>query len=308
MSKLKQERVDRLGMDSARWHWTLRLIQGLALEVERRGYVVAAPPAVKSDNYGYVSREKRAIGHLRVCIGEDEVDMHFNQARELVPRLLTASELRRKEEGYQVSNEEYVKTDFLTVRLTGLDPAFWKPEWTETDTTRADSFLPQIIQEIELRAARAVERRHENQRRENEKRRKWEQVRGRAIERLNEESRAKVLLDQAERFQRVQQLGEYIAALKSHIQPLNPVDAAAAAGWVQWAEAHAGAINPMLGDLRMPDDPKPDAAALKPYMNAGAPMARKGKYGGRAGRSNQVYFDPPLTHRKQTIINQQERL
>ncbi|WP_190989244.1 hypothetical protein [Pseudarthrobacter sulfonivorans] len=225
----------------------------------------------KPDYYGRVSREERNNGHLKVGIGEDEVHLLFSQATERVPHLLTVSELRRQAHGYSVSTEEVVKTAFLSIRLKGLEPPFWKSEWTETDTTRADSLLPRIIQEIELRAARAVELRLERQRRDDEKRRQWEAAREQAIGRLNEVHRASVLLDQAERFQRVQLLGDYIAALRIHIDSMNPVDADAAIDWLRWAQTHAKTISPLLGEIRMPDDPEPTADAIKPYMKGWSP-------------------------------------
>lgn len=271
VAKLKQQRTDRLGMDAPRWNWTLRIVQGLAIEAERRGYGVAAVPVPKPDYYGHISREERANGHLRIRIGDDEVHLHFSQAKERAPHLLTSAELRRQASGYSVPTEDLVKTDFLNIRLSGLEPPFWQSEWTETDTARADSVLPRIIQEVELRAARAVEVRLEKQRRDDEKRRQWEQVRDRAIGRLNEDHRAKVLLDQAERFQRVQLLGDYIAAMRSRIQSMNLVDAAAGTDWLQWAETHARAINPLLGEIRMPDNPKADADAIKQYMKGWSP-------------------------------------
>jgi hypothetical protein len=271
VTRLREQRTDRLGMDVPRWNWSLRVIQGLALEIERRGYVVKAPPAPKPDRYGYVSREQQLTGHLAVSIGDHEFQLYIGQARDERPHLLTASELRRKAKGYAVSTTESFKTDFVTIRLTGLEPPFWQAEWVETESARADSLLPRILQEMELRASRAVDRQLEKQRREDEKRPQWEVVRDRAIQRLNEDHRAKVLLDQAGRFRRVQELGEYIAAVRSRIGSMNLADAAAATAWLQWAESHATAINPLLGDIRMPDDPKPDADAIKPYMNGWSP-------------------------------------
>lgn len=267
VAKLKH-RTDRFGMDTARWNWTLRVVQGLIEEAERRGYGIAPPPARVLDHYG---REQDEIHHLIVSIGEDAVQLHFSQAIELVPHRLTAAELRRKENGYPIPTEKPIKTNFINIRLTGLEPAFWQSKWTETDATPADTFLPRIIQEIELRAARAVERRNVRQRRDDEKRRQWERVRDIAIERLNEDHRAKVLLDQAERFQRVRLLDDYITAVKSQIASMNPADAAAATDWMLWAESHTAAINPLLGDIRMPAEPKPDPDALKPYMKGLSP-------------------------------------
>jgi hypothetical protein len=122
VTRLKEQRIDRLGMDAHRWNWTLRVIQGLALEIERRGYVVKAPPAPKPDRYGYVSREQHLTGHLSVSIGDHDFQLYLGQARGERPHLLTESELRRKAEGYLVSTTESFKTDFITIRLTGLEP------------------------------------------------------------------------------------------------------------------------------------------------------------------------------------------
>lgn len=195
-----------------------------------------------------------------------------------MPHLLTAAELRRQANGYSVPTEDLVKTDFLSIRLSGLEPPFWQSEWTETDTASADSLLPRIIQEVELRAARAVEVRLEKQRRDDEKRRQWEQVRDRAIARLNEEHRAKVLLDQAERFQRVQLLSDYIAAMRSRIESMDLADVAAATDWLQWVETYTAATDPLLGVLRIPDDPKPDADAIKPHMKGWSPYGPERSY------------------------------
>lgn len=271
VATLMQQRTDRLGMDKARWNWALRVVQGLAAEAEGRGYVVVPAPAPKPDRYGYLSREQRLTGHLAVRIGEDDVQLFLGQAREQRPHLPSAADLRRKEKGYVVSTTESFKTDFISIRLTGLEPPYWQSEWVETESARADSLLPRIIQEIELRAARAVDQRVTKQRLEDEKRRQWEAIRQRAIQRLNEDHRAKVLLDQAGRFQQVQLLNEYIAAVKRHVESMNPLDAAAASDWLHWAESHAAAINPLLGALRMPEDPKPDADAIKPYMDGWSP-------------------------------------
>lgn len=270
VDKMKQHRTDRLEMDTPRWNWTLRIVQGLVVEAERRGYKVAAMPVPRTDYYGRVNDE-RANGHLKVEIGEDEVQLHFSQARERVPRVLTASDLRRQEKGYSVPTDELVKTDFITIRLTGLEPPFWQSEWTETDTTRADSMLPRILQEIELRAARTVEQRLKKQRHDDEERRQWELVRDQAIARLNEKHRAEMLYDQAERFQRAELLADYIAAMKIKARSMNASQASAANEWIHWAESHMLAINPLRSELHMPADPKPDADAIKPYMQGRSP-------------------------------------
>lgn len=270
VTKLKEQHTDRLGMDTPRWNWTLRIIQGLVAEAENRGYKVSVIPVPRTDYYGRSVDEKNK-GHLKIAVGDDEVQLHFSQARERVPRVLTASELRRQEKGYSVPTDELVKTDFITIRLTGLEPPFWQSEWTETDTTRADSLLPKILQEIELRAARAVEQRIKQQRHDDEELRQWELVRDQAIARLNEKHRAEVLYDQAKRYQRAELIADYIAAMKIKARSMNAFQAAAANEWIYWAESHVLATNPLRGELLMPTDPKPDADAIKPFMQGRSP-------------------------------------
>lgn len=271
VSQMKQLHVDHLDMDTPRWNWTLRVIQSVAMEAESRGYHVQIVPIPKPDRYGYVDRDKREQGQIRISIGEDAAELGFKQTRKSVPRIFTAADLRRKANGYQVATEELVKTDFIQIRVIGLEPAFWPSEWTETDTDRADGFLHRILQEIELRAANTVQMRVQKQQREDEERNKWERVHAQALERFGEEHRAKILLDQAKRFHRAELLGSYITAIEAQLGSMDTEAAIAATEWLEWAETYTAATNPLQGELRMPDVPKPDAAAIKPYMKGLSP-------------------------------------
>lgn len=270
VTKLKDQHTDRLGMDTPRWNWTLRVIQGLVVEAEIRGHEVSVIPVPRTDYYGRSVDEKNK-GHLKIAIGEDEVQLHFSQSKDTVSRTLSAAELRRQANGYRVPTLESVKTDHIAVKLFGLEPEFWQAEWVETDTSRADDFLPRILQEIELRAARAVEQRLKKQQHDDEERRQWELVRDQAIAQLNEKHRAEVLYDQAERFQRAELLADYIDAMKIKARSMNAFQASAANEWIHWAESHMLATNPLRGELHMPADPKPDAEAIKPYMQGRSP-------------------------------------
>lgn len=271
VSQMKQLHTNHLDMDTPRWNWTLRVIQSVAMEAESRGYQLQIVPIPKPDRYGYVDRDKREHGQIRISIGEDAAELGFKQTRKSVPRILTAADLRRKANGYQVATEELVKTDFIQIRVIGLEPAFWPSEWTETDADRADGFLNRILQEIELRAANTVQKRLQKQQREDEERNKWERVHAQALERFGEDHRAKILLEQAKKFQRAELLGSYITAIRTQLASMDTEAAIAATEWLEWAERYAAETNPLQGELRMPDVPTPDAAAIKPYMKGLSP-------------------------------------
>lgn len=270
VTRFKEQRTNRLGMDTPRWNWTLRIVQALALESEKRGYKIAATQAPRADGYRHY-QDETSKGHIKISIGEDDVELYFRQVLKTVPKVLTPSEQRRQANGYHVVTEESVKTDWIAIKLHGLEPEFWKSEWVESDTLRADDFLPRLLQEIELRAARAVERRELKKQREDEEQRQWQIVRDQAVAKLNEKHRAEVLYDQAERYQRAELLADYIAAMKIKARTMNPLDAEAAEKWIYWAESHMLSINPLCNELRMPENPKPDADVIKPFMQGRSP-------------------------------------
>lgn len=228
-------------------------------------------PAPAPDHRGFTYDDWRTNGHVKISIGEDEFQLRFNQMEKRVPHELSTYERGRQERGYPVKTEDVSKADFIHIRLIGQEPAFWQSEWAETDDAKADTMLPRILQEMELRATRAEDRRIEKQRREDEARNQWEQARAAAVERLNETHRSEVLLDQADRFQTVHALRTYLIALKDRVTSLAPEKVAAAQEWIAWAEAHSQAIDPLAGELRMPTDPEPTADAIRPYMNGWSP-------------------------------------
>ncbi|WP_314324217.1 hypothetical protein [Paenarthrobacter ilicis] len=256
VAKLVTERTDRLGMDKVTWKRALRLVQGFAAEVEERGYSLSVTSPPPLDYYGRPLGPGRADGHLTVIVGEDRVQLFLSR----VPAPSPFETARNSP-----------RVDFIRVRLSGLEPAFWQSEWTEASTVRSEEMLARMLQEIELRAAREADRRLERQRREDEKRRRWEQVRAQAVVKLNENHRAAVLLDQAERFQRVKLFRDYIEAAKSRLGAMDSGPAAEARTWLEWAEAHTDAIDPMLEEIRTPEDPKADAEAIKPFMEGWSP-------------------------------------
>lgn len=277
--KLKQQRPERQEMDTPRWNWTLRIVQALALECEKRGYKIEAIPAPKINPHRRYYDDPHK-GQIKISIGEDSAELDFRQLRKTVPKILTPAEERRQANGHYVATEESVKTDWIAIKLSGLDGEFWKSNWAETDELRADMFLPRLLQEIELRAARAVERRDLKKQREDEEQRQWQIVHDQAIAQLNEKHRTEVLYDQAKRYQRAELLLDYIAAMKVKARTMSQVDAEAAEKWIYWAESHMLSINPLRNELRMPSDPKPDADEIKPFMQGMSPYgAGRGIFG-----------------------------
>jgi len=270
VTRMKEQRPDREGMDTPRWNWTLRIVQALALECEERGYKIEATPAPNINPHRRYYDDPHK-GQIKISIGEDSAELDFRQLRKTIPKILTPAEERRRANGQYVVTEESVNTDLIAIKMSGLDGEFWKSDWAESDELGADQFLPRLLQEVELRAARAVERRNLKKQHEDEEQRRWQIVHAQAVAQLNEKHRADVLYDQAKRYQRAELLADYIAAMKVKARTMTSADAEAAEKWIYWAESHMLAINPLRNELRMPDDPKPDAEAIKPFMQGWSP-------------------------------------
>ena len=280
VARLKEQRPERQGMDTPRWNWTLRIVQALAIECDKRGYKIEATPTPNINPHRRYYDDPHK-GQIKISIGEDSAELDFRQLRKTIPKILTPAEERRRTNGQYVATEESVKTDWIAIKLSGLDGEFWKTDWAETDELRADTFLPRLLQEIELRAARAVERRALKKQREDEEQQRWQNVHDQAVAQLNEKHRADVLYDQAKRYQRAELLADYIAAMKVKARTMAEADAAAAEKWIYWAESHMLSINPLRNELRMPSNPKPDAEAIKPFMQGWSPYGpqRSGYFG-----------------------------
>jgi len=191
--------------------------------------------------------------------------------RKTIPKVLTPAEERRRANGQYVVTEESVKTDWIAIKLSGLDGEFWKSDWAETDELRADTFLPRLLQEIELRVARAIEYCDLKKQREDEEQKRWQNVHDQAVAQLNEKHRADVRYDQVKRYQRAELLEDYIAAMKVKARAMAAVEAEAAEKWIYWAESHMLSINPLRNELRMPSNPKPDADTIKTFMQGLSP-------------------------------------
>ena len=64
-SRLKEQRTERLGMDTPQWNWTLRVIQALAHESEKRGYKIAATQAPRADGYRHY-QDELSKGYIKI--------------------------------------------------------------------------------------------------------------------------------------------------------------------------------------------------------------------------------------------------
>jgi hypothetical protein len=128
-----------------------------------------------------------------------------------------------------------------------------------------------VLQELELRAAAAEERAQQLERERQERQRRWEQVRDEAEVKVREHHRARVLLDEVERWRQATQLGGYLTAMGERMLTLAGEELSAAEAWLRWAQAYRAELDPLSQPPTMPADPRFTADVLAPFMRGLSP-------------------------------------
>ena len=143
--------------------------------------------------------------------------------------------------------------------------------FNDTKTLCLEDRLPQVLQELELRAAKAeeLERRRELERQERQ--RQWEQIRDEAVTRAREHHRAKVLTAQVDRWHEAQRFDAYLQAMEARLAELDPEEKQAAGEWLTWARQHRQRVDPLTQPLGLPPDPEFKADVLAPFMRGLSP-------------------------------------
>jgi hypothetical protein len=132
--------------------------------------------------------------------------------------------------------------------------------------------LPQVLQEIELRAA-ATNAAHRAAIAEAElKRLRWEAAMESARHDYAQEYRAKVLVRQSREWLLARELRGYLDAMDEAIMDISDEEAMLSAReWQNWAEQWVKFLDPMAGSLAMPVVPDPMADDLKIHLGGWSP-------------------------------------
>ena len=226
----------------------VRVVHALAVEVERRGHQIT-PMRSNRNPYGY---DSWACRHADVVI---TVNGH--------PQCL-----RVFEEGRNSANPGRLKIEIAGGYRRDHRSTCWadRASWTLEDK------LPDVLREVEIRAAEDEYRRLEKEREAAERARQWEQAMAAARLELIEAHRADVLTTQAAKWEQARRLRDYITAMEHLAKQIGDPDRQeAATQWIDWARQYAEWVDPLNNALTMPPPPQPTAEALRPYLHGWSP-------------------------------------
>jgi hypothetical protein len=138
--------------------------------------------------------------------------------------------------------------------------------WADRQTWRLEDKLPELLREVEVRAAEAEARRQEAVRREQQRVREWQAAMEHARARFAEHIRAEALTSQLERWRTVAEIRAYCDAIEERYPGGESAD------WVAWARRYADRQDPLREPpavSAVPEKIRPDQ--LQPFLNGWSP-------------------------------------
>jgi hypothetical protein len=142
--------------------------------------------------------------------------------------------------------------------------------WTDGPRRSIEDKLGDALAEIESRAEEAEQHRLDQERRQQERQRRWEEAMAAALERFVQDHRAQVLRKQVESWRLARDIRAFCSAIRASAAATGELSGDASA-WLEWASSYAGVIDPVLHPPGMPEDPKPTREALQPYLGSWNP-------------------------------------
>jgi hypothetical protein len=239
----------------------LRLLQGLVVEAERRGYAAAVP----EDDHDSRSRSAWAgarHGHLLITV--DNYSFAVRVTEDGAPaRSYTEWDLRQTG---QDRRRRWPRTKDGSGRLVLSIVTYYRTNrvssWSDGKSGSVESKLPKLLREIEVRAAEARHERFQAEKREAERRQQWEAALAEARVRYIEHQREVVLFKQVAAWRQANELRAFCVAVETtHADDPNAI------AWATWARTRVDALDPLAGELRLPDPPNEIRAEdLRPFL------------------------------------------
>jgi hypothetical protein len=260
---------DRLPMKREVRARALRILDAIAKTATARGYTVTATKPESGYRY--------AKGHLMVTVGRHSNTMIIDELNDRVSHEPTQQELRDKERysWTHIPTHDRVPSGRLRIKFD----RGWhvrQDSFSDTKTVNLEDRLPQLLQELELRAVEEEERELARERERQERKRQWERVHDAAIVRAREHHRAQVLAAQVDRWHEAQRLDAYLDAMETRVAGLEPEARQTAQAWLGWARQFRQQPDPLGQPLHLPTDPEFKADVIAPFMRGLSPYGPSG--------------------------------
>lgn len=184
-----------------------------------------------------------------VVVDGEKVELQLSEGYALTPHTPTASEIRDyRSYGRAIPEHDRIRSGHLQLSITNATYLGIRQKWADGKRQRIEDVLASFLDGIERAAAalkqERIEREERDRRWAEESRRREEQLRLEAIDRV----RGAVFRQQASDHQEARRLRAYIAAVKDRLLPASKHETAVQE-WITWAESYVSRLDPLSQGL-----------------------------------------------------------
>lgn len=180
----------------------------------------------------------------------------MNELNDRSPHEPTAKELREFERNSwnRIPQYDYTPSGRLEIKvLTG--PAIQQDKFGDTKRQAMEQRLPQVLLELELRAAGMEEARLRRERAEKERQVRYEEALVRACMAALDAYRIEVLWEEVNRARRLKQLDVFISEAEAASVEMSDAERREADEWLDWVRDYRDRADPVRSELRLPSEP-----------------------------------------------------
>lgn len=271
-----KESDDRHEVSKAQVPRVLRLLQGLVVEAERRGFTVSTVPLHQGYMEGTPIWSGERDGHLKIDVNGTPVVLRIREDGVRTRSVhYWPADPRGGNDPVRSRHRAYEAGAKGTIRISMLAPS-GRPNlqrsWGDSKRRSLEDELPAVLKAVETAAVEEKERLRLALEEEEGRRRDWQNAMDLATLRHTEHYRAQILEGQVGAWRRASAIREYCDG----IETAHPNDAHALE-WSTWARTFAGRLDPLEHELRVPaPQSRVSKDELIPFMDGWDPY-RPGK-------------------------------
>lgn len=253
----------------------VRIVHALASEAEQRGFEVAiAPASTRQERKGWSATHD---GHLMITVRDHRYRLRIAEEKVKTRGPWEAEAKRLAAFPYASMRQRLGRYDAdatgrLVITLDSGHGRQGRPaSWADRKSWTLEDKLPQLFQELEIRAAEDDQRDLEAKRRSEERQQNWEQAMRGAKQRFLEAYRADALRRQITDWETVHAATRYLAALEAEHGESDE-----AQPWIQWIRGYIDRLNPLGTAPPLPEKEEISPEELKPFLGGFSPYGPPG--------------------------------
>jgi hypothetical protein len=253
----------------------VRIVHALATETEKRGFqVVIAPASTRQERKGWSATNG---GHLLISVRSHRYRLRVAEEKVKTRGPWEAEAKRLAEIPYAPMRQRLGRYDAdatgrLVITLDSGHGRQGRPaSWADRKSWTLEDKLPQLLQELEVRAAEDDHRDREAKRRAEERQQNWEQAMTRAKRRFLEAHRADVLRQQITDWETAHAATRYLVALEADYGESDE-----AQPWIEWIRGYIDRLNPLGSAPTLPEKEEISPEELKPFLGGLSPNGPRG--------------------------------